>query len=162
MIKNYIFKIITVVASILVLSGCQKSSDKDCFVGSPAISEQQIQTVKEYIDQNNIKDAIYNGAGFYFVVDAPGSRKYPTGCSEVVVNYSGHLVDGKEFDRASDVTFNLNQLIPGWRLGLPLIQEGGIITLYLPADLGYGSDGVANLIPQNSVTIFKIELLKVN
>ncbi|MEY3433469.1 MAG: hypothetical protein RL131_1405, partial [Bacteroidota bacterium] len=43
-------------------------------------------------------------------------------------------------------------------LGLPLINAGGKIKLYLPPSLGYGSRAVGS-IPANSVLIFEITLV---
>lgn len=158
--KNYILILLLSCYSLFFYS-CTKDKGNDCNVTVPTISQEQVNELNEYIKLHRIENAIYHDAGFYFVIDAEGSNKTPDGCSEVVVNYSGHLPDGKEFDRANNVLFNLNSLIPGWRVGLPLIKEGGIITLYLTPELAYGAKGVENLIPQNSVTIFKIELITV-
>ncbi|QRO12526.1 FKBP-type peptidyl-prolyl cis-trans isomerase [Moraxella osloensis] len=75
------------------------------------------------------------------------------------------MIDGTIFDssykRGEPVTFPLNQVIKGWTEGLQLMKEGGKYRLFVPANLGYGEAGNADIEP-NSVLIFDIELLQVN
>ena len=54
-----------------------------------------------------------------------------------------------------------NRVIRGWTEGLGLIGEGGKITLYIPAELGYGAQGAGSAIAPNSVLLFDVEVLKV-
>jgi len=74
------------------------------------------------------------------------------------------LIDGTEFDssynRGEPVSFQVNQVIPGWTEALKLMKEGGKWKLYIPSDLAYGPRGRPG-IPPNSVLVFEVELLKV-
>lgn len=152
----YLFSLLT-----MILASCSKKSEDVCDVNAPAIRQEQLDQLKDYVEKNH-PDAIYNDHGFYYEVIVDGNaQKTPTGCSDVRVNYSGTLADGKEFDKANNVVFNLRTLIPGWRIALPIIKEGGIINIVLPADLAYGDAGIENIIPRGAITVFKIELLEV-
>jgi FKBP-type peptidyl-prolyl cis-trans isomerase FkpA len=59
-----------------------------------------------------------------------------------------------------------DQLIQGWANAIPLIKEGGKITMYVPPSQGYGNRPVEQnntvIIPANSIIIFDVELLTVN
>ena len=89
-----------------------------------------------------------------------GEGASPNACSNIKIAYEGKLTSDFVFDANDGIDFPLTQLITGWRLGLPLIKEGGEIILYLPPNLAYGSSARPN-IPANSILVFKIELHKV-
>lgn len=142
----------------LLLTGsaaCRKMSDKHCEVHTAA-PDSEIAELQSYISRRGIQ-AEKDGRGFFYRIEAPGNSRQPSACSAVLVDYKGELTSGAPFDEGLDQTFDLSELIPGWREGLPLIGEGGRIILYLPPALGYGSAGTGP-IPPNSITIFDIRL----
>ena len=156
--KKYIFALLF---WALMASSCQQA-DRPCT--EPVISikapQEETATLKQYIDTNHIP-AKADNRGFYYTIESPGSGNKPTACSNVTVNYSGKLTNGKTFDSASGISFTLNQLVLGWQEGIPLVAPGGSITLYLPPSLAYGSQEQGE-IPANSILVFKIDLVKVN
>ncbi|MFO0836405.1 MAG: FKBP-type peptidyl-prolyl cis-trans isomerase [Phycisphaerales bacterium] len=84
--------------------------------------------------------------------------------SVIKVHYHGTLPDGKVFDstRGSEpVKFPLNQLIPGWREGIPGMMVGGVRRLVVPAKDAYGDEGAPPDIPPKTDLIFTIELVEV-
>ncbi len=85
----------------------------------------------------------------------------------VVANYHGWLKDGgKVFDSTYDASFkhaepagfSLNQVIDGWKQGVPGMKLGGIRRLTIPAKLAYGERGNTT-VPPNADLVFVIELL---
>lgn len=80
----------------------------------------------------------------------------------ITIFYQGWLVNGTSFDskRSPDAptTFELNNLIEGWKQGIPGMMPGGIRRLYVPSALGYGAADRAG-IPANSDLIFEIKLI---
>ena len=85
----------------------------------------------------------------------------------VVVNYTGTLANGLQFDSSRDpgrqpLSFTLGAptVIPGWTSGLQGMKAGGKRKLTVPAHLGYGARAKPN-IPPNSTLIFEIEMIEV-
>jgi FKBP-type peptidyl-prolyl cis-trans isomerase len=85
----------------------------------------------------------------------------------LVINYSGYLLDGTEFDSSLfpnrtpfQFVLGKGQVIKGWDEGLVGMKVGESRTLILPASLAYGSSG-AGSIPPNATLIFKTTLLSV-
>jgi FKBP-type peptidyl-prolyl cis-trans isomerase FkpA len=89
----------------------------------------------------------------------------PTATQTVEVHYRGWLDDGSEFDssykRGEPISFPLNRVIAGWTEGVQLVNQGGMIELWIPSELGYGARGAPGAIPPNATLHFVIELLGV-
>lgn len=114
--------------------------------------------IKDFIAKNSIV-AVKHSSGIYYQIIAPGAGNTTyTTATQVTVNYEGKLLSGSVFDKStSAVTFSLGALIPGWQLGIPLIQKGGKIRLLIPSTLAYMNQARVG-IPENSVLDFTIEL----
>jgi FKBP-type peptidyl-prolyl cis-trans isomerase FkpA/FKBP-type peptidyl-prolyl cis-trans isomerase FklB len=83
----------------------------------------------------------------------------------VQVNYEGKLVDGTVFDstweRGESARIPLNRVIPGWSEGIQLMGVGDLYTFFIPSSLAYGEAGAGDLIPPNSLLIFRVELIEI-
>jgi FKBP-type peptidyl-prolyl cis-trans isomerase len=79
---------------------------------------------------------------------------------QVVVKYVGTLKNGNEFDRNDSIAIPLNRVIPAWTEGMKLVGKGGEVVLWVPSELGYGSQA-AGSIPPNSALKFEVKLLDV-
>lgn len=137
---------------------------KSCQFVAPV---SEIQAVNSYMGANGLTGTQHCSGLFYNISNA-GSGKSPDGCSYVNVKYTGRTTSGTIFDQrtTSPVLINLNQVITGWRAAFPLIKEGGIMTIYIPPYLGYGSQELKDangnvIVPGNSILIFDIELISV-
>lgn len=84
----------------------------------------------------------------------------------VTVDYIGQLPDGTIFDasqnRGQPFTFQLGtgMVIRGWDEGLVGMKEGGVRTLVIPPNMGYGAQANGP-IPANSTLIFQVKLISV-
>ena len=89
-----------------------------------------------------------------------GTGKAAASGDSIVVNYSGYLADGTEFDssinRGQPFTFTLGQgqVIKGWDEGLVGMKVGGERKLVIPPDLAYGAKGFPPSIPPNANSDF--------
>ncbi|GJM18387.1 MAG: peptidyl-prolyl cis-trans isomerase [Phycisphaeraceae bacterium] len=83
----------------------------------------------------------------------------------VNVHYRGTLMDGTEFDssyaRGEPIEFPLDNLIQGWKEGIPGMKVGGKRTLTVPFAKAYGERGAPPSIPPRADLVFEIELLGV-
>ncbi len=123
--------------------------------------KQNEDDILKYIEDHNLT-AEKSDSGLYYTIDEKGEGRTPTLSSNITVKYKGYFTNDDVFDSTGDesVTFQLQQLILGWQEGIPYFNEGGKGTLFIPSKLGYGNAGTGN-IPPGSVTIFDIDLLKV-
>jgi FKBP-type peptidyl-prolyl cis-trans isomerase FkpA len=163
-----------VLLSSIVLFGCLKdaNSNKTCtYNDSQTIApDSQVQKVKAYLDSNHIT-AQKHSSGFYYVINQQGSGTFVTNlCSVITVMYKGKFTNGNVFDSTAtnnSASFQLGQVIAGWQKGIPLINKGGKITLYIPPSLGYGQQNTTDnqghvVIPGNSILIFDVEVLDIS
>ncbi len=92
----------------------------------------------------------------------------------VTVHYTGWLYDasapdnkGAKFDSSLDrnepFDFPLGggRVIKGWDEGVQGMKEGGLRTLVIPPEMGYGARGAGDVIPPNATLVFEVKLLKV-
>jgi len=101
-----------------------------------------------------------------------GTGKEAVAGSTAVVNYTGWLYEpkaeaqhGAKFDSSvgrSPFSFQVDggQVIKGWDVGVQGMKVGGKRTIIVPAEMGYGANGIGP-IPPNSNLIFDVELLDV-
>lgn len=125
--------------------------------------EAEQQAVLDYLTDNSIV-ATKHASGMYYQVVTPGTGtgNPPALCSQIQINYAGKLTNGTVFDQQTSAVFVLGSLIEGWKKGIPLIQKGGQIKLFIPPSLGYGSTDVKKdnvvVIPANSILVFDVSL----
>lgn len=148
-----------VMVLLLINASCSKKASSCPYDPcSPKAPDAEVAQVQAYLSSNNIT-AVKHCSGLFYQIMSQGSGVAPSGCSAVVVNYKGALTNGKVFDQSvMPFSTSLIDVIKGWQDGLPLIQKGGKIKLFIPPSLGYGPSANGD-IPANSILIFDVELL---
>jgi peptidylprolyl isomerase len=113
------------------------------------------------------KDYTTTASGLKYYDLKVGTGDSPTTGKTVVVNYTGWLQDGTQFDSSLDsgqpFSFTLGQgnVIPGWDEGVATMKPGGKRQLVIPAALGYGDTGAGTMIPPGATLIFEVELISI-
>ena len=109
-------------------------------------------------------DEVTTASGLKYVDVAQGTGATAQNGQMLTVHYTGTLQNGTKFDSSVDrgkpYQFRLGSgsVIKGWDEGLLGMKVGGKRKLTIPAALGYGARGSAN-IPPNSTLLFDVELL---
>lgn len=141
----------------LLQTGCIK--DTSC---SPRSVQSEAATITSYALANGI-NATVHASGLNYEIINPGSGATPGLGSTISVTYTGKLLDGTIFDsRTSPIEISLANAIDGWKIGLPLIQEGGVLRLIIPSSLAYGCVGAGSgVIPPDAIIYFDVTLVDV-
>lgn len=125
-----------------------------------------IKAGEQFLAKNKTRPGVKTTAsGLQYEVISEGTGPKPTAADTVTVNYKGTLIDGTEFDnsykRGQPISFPVAGVIRGWTEALQLMSEGSKYKLYIPHELGYGTNDVGS-IPAGSTLVFEVELLKVS
>ena len=117
----------------------------------------------KFLLENRVKEGVVvTDSGLQYKVIEMGDGAKPSASDKVTVNYRGTLLNGEEFDssyaRNQPVSFQLDQVIPGWTEGLQLMPVGSKFMFYIPPNLAYGPGGGGPIGP-NATLIFEVELL---
>jgi len=120
-----------------------------------------------FLEQNRLKPGVITlPDGLQYKIMREGQGERPTDSDTVTVDYSGTLIDGKEFDssykRGQPASFPVNGVIPGWTEALKLMKVGSTWKLYIPAILAYGDQGAPPAIGPNQTLVFKVHLISIN
>lgn len=104
-----------------------------------------------------------SGLQYKILKKGPGPQPGPKDL--VFVHYKGQLIDGTVFEdheKGKPVVFGVNRVITGWKEALQLMHNGAKWRIYVPYQLGYGTQYQPNspIVPYSAL-IFDIELVKI-
>lgn len=129
--------------------------------------EPELLVIRQHLDSLGIAYQ-ESPAGIIYTVEQKGEGQEVRPGDKVKVHYTGRLLkSGKKFDSSRDrgqpfpFVINESQVIEGWHLGIPLFNEGGKGTIYIPPSLGYGARGAGKVIPPNAPLAFEVEVVDV-
>jgi len=121
-------------------------------------------------------------SGIRYVVNKKGKGENAKAGQSVKVSYAGYLLDGTFFDSSSeaiarannayneqrapygpiDLMLGYQQVIAGWEEAIMLMNKGTKITVWIPSTLAYGNRKRSEVILENSILMFEMELVDIN
>lgn len=121
---------------------------------------------KEFIEKAVKKGAQTLESGLAYKIEKPGADTKIALGDTIFAKYTLTLPNAQVIDQsgdeARDFVLDEGHIIKAWLEGLPLIGEGGQITLFVPGELAYGENGnPMGGIGPNQAMKFDIEVVKV-
>ena len=119
------------------------------------------------------ENAVTTDSGLKYVTLEEGSGEVAAPGKTVTVHYTGWLMDGKKFESSVDknrpfeFVLGTGAVIAGWDEGVSGMKVNEKRRLFIPPQLGYGSEGVVHpqtrevVIPGGATLVFDVELLEV-
>jgi FKBP-type peptidyl-prolyl cis-trans isomerase len=156
---NKKYTLIALLGSVTFLISCFK--ENEIFDPLEQFNEEQA-AIGNYISANNLDANIESTYKLRYVVNGEGDSLRTKSYDSMTVTYSlRHLSTGAEIVSAENVILKLDDQIAGWRILMPLIKQGGDITMFIPSYYAYGQLGGAG-VPANSTLILDVSLIKIH
>ncbi|WP_341226114.1 FKBP-type peptidyl-prolyl cis-trans isomerase [uncultured Arcticibacterium sp.] len=139
---------------VLLFSVFMLSCDKDGFSGS---EDSQIQ---QYIESKNIVITEKTDSGLVYILTEENLDGESLERGQIVgVNYTGRLLNDKEFDSGSfSFQLGVGRVVKGFDEGIAKMRVGEKATIIFPSSLGYGNQKQGS-IPKNSPLVFDVEVV---
>lgn len=141
---------------LLALPSCKKDSWLDWKAQNEA-----------WLVNNALQDSVFTtptGLQYKVLLDGEkGPDIKPDNLKTVNMTYRGRLINGNTFDYGNHTDLQVGTLISGFAEGVKMMRPTAHYELYIPANLGYGSEatgteGVSGYIPPYSTLIFDVTL----
>lgn len=102
--------------------------------------------------------------GLVYKIENPGTEPKVTVADRAVIEYTGKLIDGTQFDTNAGraTAMSVAQFVPGFKEALCMLGTGGKMVAVIPADLAYGLKGAGDQIGPNATLVFDIAVLEIN
>lgn len=107
------------------------------------------------------------GIRLYSLISKPLARQVEA-TSTITLGYMGWTEKGKLFDatvfRKKDAILEVgaSNTIKGWKHALVQMREGEKTLVFIPSSMGYGANGVPEMVPPNSNLIYILEVKQIN
>jgi FKBP-type peptidyl-prolyl cis-trans isomerase FkpA len=140
---------------------------------------KDITAIDDFLKAKNVT-AQTTTSGLRYIITKPGTGENAKAGQQVKIDYLGYLLNGKYFDTSIEseakknnlytqgrpyspleLTVGAQQVIPGWEEAIQLMNKGSKMTVYIPSTLAYGNQRRGDVIAENSVLVFDMELIEV-
>jgi FKBP-type peptidyl-prolyl cis-trans isomerase FkpA len=145
------------------VAACQKeTTDTDRILAQDALDSIAIN---KYLVKNGLTGVAQKDKTTteYYIIDTLGTSKpLLTSSTLITVGYTGRVLDSTRiFAQTNNFhpSYQFGQVIQGWQIGIPHINKGGTIRLFVPSRYAYGPYPQPDLqIPANAILDFTIKL----
>ncbi|HTK18690.1 MAG TPA: FKBP-type peptidyl-prolyl cis-trans isomerase [Mucilaginibacter sp.] len=159
--------LLPIICICCVVAGCSKEETGLVQYKKQAVIDDKI--VADYIDANGLKDVaqkVSDTCGVYYILLEPGTGNdlYTSSTSVTVGDTARLLGQATPFFQTDNIhpSYQLGQVLLGWRLGLPKVHKGGLIRLILPSRYAYGPFPQKDYnLPKNSILDFNIRVYNI-
>lgn len=101
--------------------------------------------------------------GVYYIVHTEGEGPLVQPYDTIEIAYEGYLTSGFLFDATDswEFVYMEEDIIPGFNVGLGLMNKNCEIELIIPSSLAYGAYGSPPVIPQFATLIFGVKIIDI-
>ncbi len=137
------------------------------------------QIIDEYLAHEKIEaQTTPSGLRYKFSREGSGAKAAPG--NQVSIHYAGYLLDGTLFDTSMEsvakatgshtpgrtydpltLQAGSGQVIPGWEEAILLMNKGSKMRVWIPSSLAYGNQRRSDLIVENSILVFDMEMVDI-
>ncbi|RVT98199.1 hypothetical protein EOD41_17665 [Mucilaginibacter limnophilus] len=151
----------------VALQACKKT-----LVGEERYREQAAKDdaiIQQYIVDNNLQDSVQriDTSGVYYIIRKPGSgNDVYTNSTRVTVGFTTRVLTTGQLIFQTDQfhpTYSLgSNIIRAWQLGIPQVQEGGVVRILSPSRYAYGPYPQPSLgLPADAILDFEITVYNI-
>ena len=146
------FKFLSLSLLLIVLISCKTYTEDD--------KTNFDKQISNYLKEHSIQ-CERSESGLYYHIYDEGKGDYIQFTDDVSFSYKGTLLNGTVVDlQKKPITFNVKELIAGWKEIMLKIKPGAKVFIAIPPHLGYG-DHELEKIPKNSILLFEMEIDRV-
>ena len=148
----------------IILQSCLK--DEADVYDPLQVLEEDIQTIEQYLLDNNLSASMDPETGIFLDMHSKGSGYLTINGADVNLNYKGVTLEGIEFvntfdDAPETVILGQSEINPinftaGINLGMLKLNEGDSATFYVPSPWGFQNLSYEN-VPPNSILIYTVK-----
>ena len=124
------------------------------------LATTNLTEAEAFLESNKTTEGIIilpSGCQMIITGEAEELGATPSETDSVIVDYDLFILDGTQIEGNTDITFDLQRLIPGFREAVTNMKVGQEAIVYIHPDYGYGVNGSSSIEP-NSLLIFRINL----
>ena len=134
---------------------------KEGYLDQDEQHKREREQIEKIVAEGKIEQLTYK-EGIFFAMLREGTGRQVNPTDSIVVFYKGYMFPDKpvfEEKLSKPITFQLNRLIMGYQIGLPLCRVGGKIKLVVPSRYAYKAHTLTPLFFPNSTLVFEVEVL---